>query len=172
MLTSHIIRVAVEAALAEDAPYGDITCETTIPADETGSAHLTARENGVMSGIDVFAAAFAAQNPAVTVTAAIKDGERFQRGQILATVKGPVRDLLTAERIALNFTQRMSGIATMTAAFVDAVIMTDPSPGRAATSAPASSIRAKPRPACARSRNTPWSAAAATTIVTDCPTRS
>lgn len=74
-----------------------------------------------MSGIDVFAAAFAAQNPAVTVTAAIKDGERFQRGQILATVKGPVRDLLTAERIALNFTQRMSGIATMTAAFVDAV---------------------------------------------------
>ena len=93
MLTSHIIRVAVEAALAEDAPYGDITCETTIPADETGSAHLTARENGVMSGIDVFAAAFAAQNPAVTVTAAIKDGERFQRGQILATVKGPVRDL-------------------------------------------------------------------------------
>ena len=63
MLTSHIIRVAVEAALAEDAPYGDITCETTIPADETGSAHLTARENGVMSGIDVFAAAFAAQNP-------------------------------------------------------------------------------------------------------------
>ena len=110
MLTSHIIRVAVEAALAEDAPYGDITCETTIPADETGSAHLTARENGVMSGIDVFAAAFAAQNPAVTVTAAIKDGERFQRGQ-----------MLTAERIALNFTQRMSGIATMTAAFVDAV---------------------------------------------------
>ena len=55
MLTSHILRVAVEAALAEDAPYGDITCETTIPADETGSAHLTARENGVMSGIDVFA---------------------------------------------------------------------------------------------------------------------
>ena len=121
MLTSHIIRTAVEAALAEDSPYGDITCETTIPADETGSAHLTARENGVMSGIDVFAAAFAAQNPAVTVTVAIKDGERFQRGQVLATVEGPVRDLLTAERIALNFTQRMSGIATMTAAFVDAV---------------------------------------------------
>ena len=46
MLTSHIIRVAVEAALAEDAPYGDITCETTIPADETGSAHLTARGHG------------------------------------------------------------------------------------------------------------------------------
>ena len=54
MLTQHIIHTAVEAALAEDAPYGDITCETTIPAGETGSAHLTARENGVMSGIEVF----------------------------------------------------------------------------------------------------------------------
>ena len=81
MLTSHIIRVAVEAALAEDAPYGDITCETTIPADETGSAHLTARENGVMSGIDVFAAAFAAQNPAVTVTAATDMGRACGRLQ-------------------------------------------------------------------------------------------
>ena len=157
MLTSHIIRVAVEAALAEDAPYGDITCETTIPADETGPAHLTASENGVMSGIDVFAAAFAAQNPAVTVTAAIKDGERFQRGQILATVKGPVRDLLTAERIALNFTQRMSGIATMTAAFVDAVnaIYGDDYDGPVTRPRRYERTRIvdtrKPRPACARS---------------------
>ena len=72
MLTQHIIHTAVEAALAEDAPYGDITCETTIPADETGSAHLTARENGVMSGIEVFRAAFTTQNPAVSVTGAIR----------------------------------------------------------------------------------------------------
>ena len=121
MLTQHIIRTAIEAALAEDAPYGDITCETTIPADETGSAHLTARERGVMSGIAVFTAAFTAQNPGIGVSPLIADGERFQRGQVLATVEGPVRDLLAAERIALNFTQRMSGIATMTASFVDAV---------------------------------------------------
>ncbi|KAB7791366.1 carboxylating nicotinate-nucleotide diphosphorylase [Bifidobacterium leontopitheci] len=121
MLTQHIIRTAVEAALAEDAPYGDITCETTIPADETGTASLTAREDGVMSGVDVFAAAFHAQNPAIEVTSAIADGERFHKGQSLATVAGPVRDLLTAERVALNFTQRMSGIAMMTAAFVAAV---------------------------------------------------
>ena len=120
-LRDEIIRTAVEAALAEDAPYGDITCETTIPADETGSAHLTARERGVMSGIAVFTAAFMAQNPGIGVSPLIADGERFQRGQILATVEGPVRDLLAAERIALNFTQRMSGIATMTASFVDAV---------------------------------------------------
>ncbi|PST47323.1 nicotinate-nucleotide diphosphorylase (carboxylating) [Bifidobacterium callitrichos] len=118
MLTQHIIRTAVEVALAEDAPYGDVTCETTIPADETGSASLTAREDGVMSGIDVFAAAFRAQNPAIEITPSIADGEPFHAGQALAAVSGPVRDLLTAERVALNFTQRMSGIATMTAAFV------------------------------------------------------
>ena len=121
MLTQHIIRTAVEAALAEDAPYGDITCETTIPADETGSAHLTARERGVMSGIAVFTAAFTAQNPGIGVSPLIADGERFQRGQILATVEGPVRDLLAAERIALNFTQRMSGIATYTRRMADAL---------------------------------------------------
>lgn len=74
MLTQHIIRTAVEAALAEDAPYGDITCETTIPADETGSAHLTARERGVMSGIAVFTAAFTAQNPGIGVSPLIADG--------------------------------------------------------------------------------------------------
>ena len=118
MLTQHIIRTAVEAALAEDAPYGDVTCETTIPADETGRAALTAREDGVMSGIDVFVAAFHAQNPGIEVTPAIADGEPFHAGQTLAAVAGPVRDLLTAERVALNFTQRMCGIATMTAAFV------------------------------------------------------
>ena len=69
----------------------------------------------------MFTAAFTAQNPGIGVSPLIADGERFQRGQILATVEGPVRDLLAAERIALNFTQRMSGIATMTASFVDAV---------------------------------------------------
>ena len=66
MLTQHIIHTAVEAALAEDAPYGDITCETTIPAGETGSAHLTARENGVMSGIEVFRAAFTRTQPSLS----------------------------------------------------------------------------------------------------------
>ena len=111
---------AVEAALEEDAPNGDITCETTIPAEAHGTARLVSRQEGVMSGIAVFEAAFAAQNPAIRVLATIKDGERFEAGQTLAEVEGPVRDLLTAERVALNFTQRMCGIATMTAAFVKA----------------------------------------------------
>lgn len=121
MLTPHLIHTAVEAALAEDAPYGDATCETTIPADETGGANLTARENGVMSGADVFTAAFHALDPAIIVDMRIADGERFAAGQTLATIHGNVRAMLTAERVALNFAQHMSGIATMTAAFADAV---------------------------------------------------
>ena len=129
MLTRQVIRKAVEAALEEDAPNGDITCEATIPAQAKGEARLTAREHGVMSGISVFAAAFGAQNPAIEITPHIADGERFEPGQALAAVRGPVRDLLTAERIALNFTQRMCGIATMTAAFVDAVAQAEALPG-------------------------------------------
>lgn len=120
MLTRQVIRKAVEAALEEDAPNGDITCATTIPLQAWGEVRLVARERGVMSGIDVFAAAFKMQNPEIVVTPAIADGERFEPGRMLATVSGPVRDLLAAERVALNFTQRMCGIATMTAAFVKA----------------------------------------------------
>lgn len=120
MLTRQVIRKAVEAALEEDAPNGDITCATTIPLQAWGEVRLVARERGVMSGVDVFAAAFKMQNPEIVVTPAIADGERFEPGRMLATVSGPVRDLLAAERVALNFTQRMCGIATMTAAFVKA----------------------------------------------------
>lgn len=121
MLTQQVIRRAVEAALEEDAPYGDITVETTIPAEETGTARLVSRETGVMSGIGVFATAFTTLSPGIEITALIRDGERFEAGQVLAEVSGPMRDLLTAERVALNFTQRMCGIATMTASFVDRV---------------------------------------------------
>ena len=121
LLTHQVIRNAVEAALQEDAPYGDITVESTIPAQERGVARLTARQSGVLAGIDVFGAAFQAQDPSIEVAPLAADGDRFDRGQVLAEVSGPVRGILTAERTALNFTLRMSGIATMTAAFVDAV---------------------------------------------------
>lgn len=149
MLTRQVIRKAVEAALEEDAPNGDITCATTIPLQAWGEVRLVARERGVMSGIDVFAAAFKMQNPEIVVTPAIADGERFEPGRMLATVSGPVRDLLTAERVALNFTQRMCGIATMTDTFVAAADQARTLPGiasRAPTTPRASSTRAKPRP--------------------------
>ena len=121
MLTRLVIEDAVRRALMEDAPTGDITAATTIPADETATAMLSARENGVFSGAEVFTAAFHEVDPGIQVTMRIKDGERFTAGDTLATIHGNARGMLTAERVALNFTQRMSGIATMTRAFVDAV---------------------------------------------------
>jgi nicotinate-nucleotide pyrophosphorylase (carboxylating) len=115
------ITPVVSAALAEDAPWGDLTGQVLLPAGATATAHLTAREAGVLSGIDVFAAAFTLTDPTVRVTAHAADGDRFAPGDMLATVSGPARAVVQAERIALNFTQRMAGIATLTRAFVDAV---------------------------------------------------
>lgn len=124
MLTRSHIDAVVRAALDEDAPWGDLTSETLIPADATATAELRAREGGVFSGGEVFAAAFALTDPRIDTTVLVADGERFARGDALATVSGPARGILTAERIGLNFTQRMSGTATLTAAYVDAVAHT------------------------------------------------
>jgi nicotinate-nucleotide pyrophosphorylase (carboxylating) len=121
MLTlPHIDRV-VGAALEEDAPWGDLTSATLLPATATATADLAAREDGVFSGGDVFAAAFRLTDPSIEVHLRVGDGDRFRRGDILATVTGPARGMLQAERIGLNFVQRMSGIATLTARYVDAV---------------------------------------------------
>jgi nicotinate-nucleotide pyrophosphorylase (carboxylating) len=120
-LSPQVIAEAVRRALAEDAPWGDITSESLIPADARLSAKLVAREPGVLSGIAVFSAAMALTNSATEVQPALADGARFERGTVLATVDGAARPVLTAERVALNFVQRMSGIATMTGSFVAAV---------------------------------------------------
>ncbi|WP_437584586.1 carboxylating nicotinate-nucleotide diphosphorylase [Paramicrobacterium sp. CJ85] len=121
MLSQAQIDRVVQMALDEDAPWGDITSEAFLPADATATATLSAREPGVFSGGDVFAAAFRLTNVATATTLHVDDGARFEAGSVLATVTGPARALLRAERIGLNFCQRMSGIATLTRAFVDAV---------------------------------------------------
>ena len=110
----------VGAALDEDAPWGDLTSETLIPADAMATAELVAREPGVLSGNDVFAAAFRLVDPRIAVEALVHDGESFDAGSTLARVEGPARGILRAERIGLNLLQRMSGIATLTAAYVAA----------------------------------------------------
>lgn len=124
MLSRTVIDRVVAAALEEDAPWGDLTSESLIPAAAVARAELTAREEGVFAGGEVFAAAFRLTDPAVTVTLAIADGERFTAGQVLAVVEGPARSVLTAERVGLNFVQRMSGIATLTARYVAEVAHT------------------------------------------------
>ncbi|MGR6091621.1 carboxylating nicotinate-nucleotide diphosphorylase [Brevibacterium sp. CSND-B09] len=120
MLTASTIDSALRTALDEDAPWGDITGEVFIPATASARAELRAREDGVLAGIEVFARAFALVDQSVTVDLAAADGDAFTAGQVLAAVAGPARAVLQAERIALNFCQRMSGIATQTRAYVDA----------------------------------------------------
>ena len=121
MLTAKVIAEVVQRALDEDAPWGDITSETLIPVQASATAVLNAREDGVFAGADVFAAAFELTDPGIDVELLIADGERFTAGQRLAVITGPARAVLTAERIGLNFVQRMSGIATLTAEYVKRV---------------------------------------------------
>lgn len=118
MLTPEIISTVVGAALREDAPNGDVTSEHLIPADATAVAELSAREPGVFSGAEVFVAAFKLTDPTVNVEMKITDGQKFEKGQQLAIITGPARAVLTAERIGLNFVQRMCGIATLTSQYV------------------------------------------------------
>lgn len=121
MLTPATLTRVVGAALDEDAPWGDLTSTTLLPADVEAVADLTARERGIFSGGAVFAAAFSLTDPSLTVDVHVGDGDEFAPGDVLATVTGSARSILTAERVALNFTQRMSGIATLTAQYVRAV---------------------------------------------------
>jgi nicotinate-nucleotide pyrophosphorylase (carboxylating) len=118
MLTQELINKVVGDALREDSPNGDVTSEHLIPADATAVAELAAREPGVFSGVDVFVAAFKLTDPAVQVEMKISDGDPFEKGQQLAVISGPARAVLTAERIGLNFVQRMCGIATLTSQYV------------------------------------------------------
>lgn len=121
MLTPATLTRTVAAALEEDAPWGDLTSTTLLPEEARATADLVAREAGVFSGGEVFAAAFTLTDPQVTVDLHVGDGDAFEPGDVLASVTGSARSVLTAERVALNFTQRLSGIATLTAAYVAAV---------------------------------------------------
>jgi nicotinate-nucleotide pyrophosphorylase (carboxylating) len=121
VLPEPAVRAILSAALAEDAPFGDITSNTLIPAAAAAEAFLVAREPGVFSGGQVFALAMTLTDPAITVDLPVSDGSRFDAGDVLARVAGPARAVLTAERVALNLTQRMSAIATTTAEYVQRV---------------------------------------------------
>ena len=120
MLERRQIARVVETALDEDAPHGDLTGEVFVPADAVATADLVAREPGVLAGAHVFEVAMTAIDPAVQVTLHAADGDRFEPGTVLATVRGNARAVLRCERIALNLVQRMCGIATLTATYVEA----------------------------------------------------
>jgi nicotinate-nucleotide pyrophosphorylase (carboxylating) len=120
-LPETAVQEVLRAALAEDAPYGDITSQVLIPAEARATAVLNARVPGVLSGGAVFAAAMKLTDPDAVVELLVADGERFGAGATLARVTGNARAVLLAERVALNLVQRLSAIATRTAEFVDLV---------------------------------------------------
>ena len=124
MLTRPIIESAVRRALAEDAPWGDLTVELAIPEELELATRVVAREGGVFAGGALIREAFRQVDARVRVTDLLPEGTVFEPGDVLARVAGPARGVLTAERIALNFAQRLSGIATLTAHFVAAVVGT------------------------------------------------
>lgn len=121
MLNRSAVEAVVAAALAEDAPWGDATSEALIPGSARADAQLVAREPGVFSGGEVFEAAMTSVDPTTGIRLLLTDGDRFEAGDTLATVDGPARSVLRGERVALNFAQRMSGIATLTAMYVSEV---------------------------------------------------
>jgi nicotinate-nucleotide pyrophosphorylase (carboxylating) len=121
VLDAQTIETVVNAALREDAPDGDLTSTLTIDETATATAVLAARESGVFAGGEVFAAAFRLTDPDIHVELLARDGNTFQKGHELARVSGAARGILTAERIGLNFVQRMSGIAMLTSEYVSAV---------------------------------------------------
>ncbi len=111
----------IRTFLEEDIGGGDITAESIFLPNETGGADLVAREEMVVAGLDVAAEVFFFQNPLIQVDKKETDGVRVQPGALLLAVDGPVVDLLKAERVALNLLQRMCGIASLTACFVEKV---------------------------------------------------
>jgi len=111
----------IRRALAEDLGPGDITSECFIPTDHRSSARIVAKEKGVLAGTEVALEVFRQIDPSIEVELLKNDGEVIGPGDDILNADGPTRALLSAERTALNFLQRMSGIATLTRRFVDAV---------------------------------------------------
>jgi nicotinate-nucleotide pyrophosphorylase (carboxylating) len=112
------VRTIIQRALDEDVSWGDVTTDYSVPADQWSRGVLLAKQDGVLCGGRVFAETLTMVNALAKVDLVAADGDAIKRGDVLARIEGPTRGLLTAERTALNFTQRLSGIATMTAAFV------------------------------------------------------
>jgi len=114
------LRQVVRRALEEDDAWNDVTTAATVPDAAEGRGRLVSREPCVVAGTDAFEAAFTEIEPSLVVRIAVPDGDHAGPNATIATVEGRLRSILSAERTALNFVQRLSGIATLTRAFVDA----------------------------------------------------
>lgn len=120
-MKGQTIDSVIDAALQEDLPQGDITSENIIPVDSRSRAIILAKENGILAGLDVARRVFGKIDPGVEFEKEKNDGQNFSKGERLALLQGSSISLLKGERTALNFLQRMSGIATTTGMFVQAL---------------------------------------------------
>ena len=119
-LDPSVYRQIVRRALAEDLGWGDVTTEATVGAEVRGHGTVVVKAPCVLAGLDVAAEVFRQLDPAVHITLRNRDGDRTEPGAVAAEVRGAAALMLTAERTALNFLQRLSGIATLTRRYVDA----------------------------------------------------
>ena len=119
-LDPALYREIVRRALAEDLGWGDVTTEAVVPSDVRARGIILAKSPCIIAGLDVAAEAFSQLDPGCAFDRKRKDGERCEPGDVVAELHGQAASMLTAERTALNFLQRLSGIATLTRRFVDA----------------------------------------------------
>ncbi len=114
-------RKIIDTALSEDVAGNDITTELTVPCAVAGKGSFLAKSTGVLAGIEIAGMVFITIDPSLTFTVLKNDGDTIAIGDVVATVEGNLSSILRAERVALNFLQHLSGIATQTAAYVEAV---------------------------------------------------
>ena len=117
----HTWHPLVLLAIREDLGSGDVTSTLVIPEAQEGEAQIEARQDLVVCGLAVAQRVLEAVDPALVLAPRLADGDRASRGDVLAQVRGPLRSILAAERVALNFLMRLSGVATLTRVFVDTV---------------------------------------------------
>lgn len=117
-LPEEQIESIIDLALAEDLGYGDITTEALIPPDLQGKASILVKARGIVAGSEIARKVFLKVDPSLKIEILIKDGTKVKPGDIIATISGSVASILKAERTALNFLQRLSGIASQTARYV------------------------------------------------------
>lgn len=116
-----LVRPLIEMAFKEDLGTGDVTSELFFDENQTASADIVSREDIILSGLDIAEEVLCHYDEKLTLKKSAADGEKISAGGRIATIEGPLRPMLSAERIVLNFLQRMSGIATTTSRYVEAV---------------------------------------------------
>lgn len=121
MLNKFVVEEHVKAALKEDIGYGDITTENLADENDRLKGFLNTRSEGILSGVEVFKTVYRMLSDEVKVDFHFKEGDVLKSGDKIATISGPAKEILTGERVALNYIQRMSGIATETRKYQDAI---------------------------------------------------